>query len=64
MIPIARGDAPTKLQQARGRGLKRAINAFNEFGPGSKQLGETLKGYDVAKEALFRAQHRKCAYCE
>jgi 5-methylcytosine-specific restriction endonuclease McrA len=52
------------LATQRRAGLKRAFAALNAYGPDSKELLHTLTGYDGGKAALFKAQHRKCAYCE
>ena len=64
MILVRRGDEPPGLGDARREGLSRARAAFNAHGPGSEELRESLTGYDLAKKPLFKAQHRKCAYCE
>lgn len=64
MIPIDRGAEPPELHEVRERRLPRAIDAFNEHGPGSKELLDILNGYDVVKRVLFERQHKKCAYCE
>jgi hypothetical protein len=44
--------------------LRRAFDLLNRHGVGSRQLLDALTGYDGGKESLFRAQHKKCAYCE
>lgn len=64
MIPIDRGAEHPKLPEIRERRLQKAIKEFNTHGPGSRELGKTLKGYDFVKRLLFERQHKKCAYCE
>jgi hypothetical protein len=58
------GTEPPALAKQRRAGLRRAFAALNAHGADSKELGETLDRYDGGKETLFRAQHRKCAFCE
>jgi hypothetical protein len=55
---------PSALKKQRHAGLQRAFAALNTHGPGSQELADTLVRYDGGKERLFRAQHRKCAFCE
>lgn len=65
MIRIHRPQTePAALRKQRLAGLKRAFAALNKHGAGSDELKEALKAYDGGKATLFRAQHRKCAYCE
>lgn len=55
---------PRELARQRRRGLERALDALNAHGQGSKALNDALTDYDGGRTKLFRAQHRKCAYCE
>jgi hypothetical protein len=55
---------PRPLAKQRRGGLQRAIAALNAYGVGSTELKDALTHYDGGKATLFRAQHRKCAYCE
>ncbi|XXT23892.1 hypothetical protein WME94_20355 [Sorangium sp. So ce429] len=55
---------PAALRKQRLAGLKRALTALNAHGANSKALKKTLTAYDGGKATLFRAQYRKCAYCE
>lgn len=65
MIFIRRPPAePRALARQRRDGLGRAFAALNAHGTGSQELLDTLYAYDGGKARLFRAQHRKCAYCE
>lgn len=65
MIRIHRPQTePAALRKQRRAGLKRAFAALNRHGAGSTQLKDALSAYDGGKATLFRAQHRKCAYCE
>jgi 5-methylcytosine-specific restriction endonuclease McrA len=64
MIRIRRPQTePAALRKQRLAGLKRAFAALNKHGAGSDELKKALKAYDGGKATLFRAQHRKCAYC-
>lgn len=66
MIRIRRGAEPAALARARERRPLVAAEAYNRHGPGSRQLKVTLIGYKLrpVKDALFLAQHKKCAWCE
>jgi len=66
MIRIVRGPEPRGLKIAAPRRLKAAAEAFSAHGGPSPQLTATLTGYGTrkTKEALFLAQHEKCAWCE
>lgn len=65
MITVIRGAEPSELRATREHHLRKALECFNEHGPGSRQLDARLDGgYDIAKSTLFRRQHKKCAYCE
>lgn len=66
MIRIDRGPEPTPLIDARKTRLRAAVRAYNKHGPGSPDLTATLVGYNppAVKDALFLAQHKKCAWCE
>ncbi len=55
---------PAALRRQRTAGLKRAFAALNAHGAASEQLKAALTDYDGGKSSLFRAQHRKCAFCE
>jgi hypothetical protein len=56
--------APQKLKHQARRGLARALAALNAHGAASPQLKAALTDYDGGKASLFRAQHKKCVYCE
>lgn len=58
MIRIERGFEPPELRRMRRRHLARAVLARLDGRP------EEFKGYDVAKEELWEAQHHKCAWCD
>jgi hypothetical protein len=66
MILIRRGKEPTGFDKKRDNRLRRAIRAFNKHGAPSPELTSCLKGYGdkSTKEALYKAQHKKCAWCE
>ncbi len=64
MIRVKRGPEPRELQQARDKGLKKAVDAFNQHGAWNDAIKQALTGYQVARKHLFKAQHEKCAYCE
>jgi hypothetical protein len=64
VIRIKRGPEPSALRDQRGKYLPLACAAFDTHGPGSRELKDTLSHYDGGKRALFRRQHRKCAFCE
>ncbi len=60
MIRINRGPEPPELAHSRGTKLAQALAQWKTCGtpPAS------IKGYECAKEPLFLAQMKKCAYCE
>jgi hypothetical protein len=66
MILILRGKEPTGFERKRNNRLSEAIDAFNLHGAPSPSLTPCLKGYGdkSTKEALYKAQHKKCAWCE
>jgi len=66
MIRIARGAEPRGLRTAGRKRLIAAAKAFNLHGAPSRALTATLTGYGsrATKQALFLAQHQKCAWCE
>lgn len=66
MIRIRRGPEPDTLRTARRKHLSRAILAWARGATARDDGGTTIafSGYDVAREALWLAQERKCAYCE
>lgn len=67
MIRIARGDEPSGLQRSAPRHRAAAVEVFNQHGGVSDALLEMLgSGYNsrATKQALYRAQHEKCAWCE
>jgi len=66
MIRIDRGLEPAALAAARTRRLSAAVRAYNQHGHGSPELADKLVGYNLqaVKDALFLAQHKKCAWCE
>ncbi|MCK6515031.1 hypothetical protein L6R46_08260 [Myxococcota bacterium] len=61
MIRIARGDEPPALRRERHKRL--AVARLKKLRGGAFS-DEDLRGYDVAREALWEAQNRRCAYCE
>ncbi len=63
MIGIARGPEPAGLKTTRAYHLSRGILAWEANGAALPD-DFAFKGYEIAKEALYQAQHQKCAYCE
>jgi hypothetical protein len=57
---------PAALTRTRDSRLAIAMLAYDEHGAPSAPLADALTGYDAAdlKKALYRAQHKKCAWCE
>jgi hypothetical protein len=66
MIRVRRGAEPAILATVRSKRLRTAVIAYNRYGPGSRELKNALVGYNpmAVKDALFLAQHKKCAWCE
>ena len=67
MIRIARGAEPIGLQRSAPQYQAAAAKVFNQHGGVSGALLEMLsKGYNsrATKQALYLAQHEKCAWCE
>lgn len=66
MIRVHRSNEPRGLVRARGHRLGDAIAAYEAHGAPSQELSDTLKGYGsrATKKALFKAQFKKCAWCE
>ncbi|WP_002625449.1 HNH endonuclease [Cystobacter fuscus] len=66
MIRIDRGAEPRGLKIAAPKRLRAAAKVFNRRGALSKALTKKLTGYgtEKTKQALFLAQHEKCAWCE
>ncbi|AEI67211.1 hypothetical protein [Corallococcus macrosporus] len=67
MIRIARGAAPIGLEKSAPRYQAAAAKVFNRHRGMSDALQEILsKGYNsrATKQALYLAQHEKCAWCE
>jgi len=67
VIRIARGAEPIGLQRSAPRYQAAAAKVFNQHGGVSDALLEMLsKGYNsrATKQALYLAQHEKCAWCE
>lgn len=66
MITIDRGVEPRGLRNARVRRLAAALEEFDRHGAPSPALEATLRGYGsrATKDALYKAQHKKCAWCE
>lgn len=65
MIRLYLGKEPADISNTRSINLPLAINAFNTYGPGSKQLTNALKnGYQIARPFLYERQYKKCAFCE
>lgn len=60
-MPLARGREPEDLARVRDEELP---NARAAHVTGRKDKNFKFQRYDVGKEDLFQAQHRKCAYCE
>jgi 5-methylcytosine-specific restriction endonuclease McrA len=65
MIRIRRGDEPDALRDVRATELPRvrALHAA-KVPPARLTADEIGVRYQVAKKALWEAQHYKCAYCE
>lgn len=64
MIRFARGAEPAALKARRQVALPLAIEAAAQHGTTSKELRDTLKGYDQGKATLHKRQRGKCAFCE
>ena len=66
MIRIDRGQEPSALVTARSTRLSAAVKTYNRHGAGSRELSDTLVGYNMPtiKDALYLAQHKKCSWCE
>mgnify|MGYP000928885233 CR=1 FL=1 len=63
MIRVVRGPEPSALASARVRMLARLTAYLAK--PGSTPTADEIgTDYPIAKDALFKAQHFKCAYCE
>lgn len=60
MIPIVRGTEPTELRRARMVHLP----ALKRLEKTRALMSRDIKGYEVAGQALWQAQHHKCCYCE
>lgn len=58
MIRLARGPEPAELTSQRDEHLPRAREAIRA------EQKPVLRGYDVAKDSLYKAQDHNCAYCE
>lgn len=58
MIPIQRGAEPAKLAVARKSGLAKMAAL------GRPPTSKEITGYKIVGEELWRAQFRKCCYCE
>jgi uncharacterized protein (TIGR02646 family) len=61
MIRIQRGAEPAELAAARTKELPRIRAIATTRRPTQDDIGNH---YKVAHDALWRAQHRKCCYCE
>jgi len=66
VIRIDRGSEPDGLGRAGPNRLKKAVAAYELQGAPSKELAETLDGYNTkaTKTKLWLAQKKKCAWCE
>ncbi|MCA9634180.1 MAG: hypothetical protein KC766_41330, partial [Myxococcales bacterium] len=72
MIRIVRGQAPDTLTAEREWRLARALIEWHQKGRRSYQqtwsqderTTRFRQGYTVSRGTLWRAQHKKCAYCE
>lgn len=66
MTLVVRGAEPAALIAARSKHLAHAVDLYNLHGAPSTQLSSALVGYDAkgVKQALFEAQHKKCAWCD
>ncbi len=60
MILVDRGDEPAALAAKRATELPKVRKIARRRAP----LSGEIRGYEVARDALWRAQHHKCAYCE
>ncbi len=58
MVPVQRGEEPDSLKTARERELPKLAAL------GRPPISEEITGYQIVGEALWRAQHYKCCYCE
>jgi hypothetical protein len=58
MIRIDRGQEPSALATARSTRLSAAVKTYNRHGAGSRELSDTLIGYNTQaiKDALYLAQ--------
>lgn len=61
MIGIERGPAPDKLRKIRLAEMRRLVPIARKGPPSAADIG---KKYNVVAKDLWRAQHRKCCYCE
>lgn len=55
---------PPALARQRNRQLPKALKAYRSHGAPSEALNLSLKSYDAGREVLYRAQHKKCAFCD
>ncbi len=60
MILVKRGKEPDKLKQVRVREIAKLQTIVLSRPPTAKEI----KGYKCVAENLWKAQHRKCCYCE
>ncbi len=62
MIRVKRPDSePSAVTPQRNAGLKLALAAYDAASRSPlAAVKKTLENYDGGKEALYRAQHRKC----
>jgi hypothetical protein len=58
MIPIRRGKEPDPLTHTRARELAKMAAL------GRPPTSKEISGYEIVGKELWRAQHRKCCYCE
>jgi uncharacterized protein (TIGR02646 family) len=62
VIVVIRGDEPPALVDLRGTKLAELRDIFVK--EGRPPLSDEIRGYDLVKEILWKAQRKKCCYCE
>ena len=62
MIRVNRGAAPPDIQKKLHEKQLELMGFYYECL--SDPSKDDIKGYDIAKDLLWRAQHKKCCYCE
>jgi hypothetical protein len=62
VILVERGPEPEELRKTRLKELRRLVKIARTKQPDTKDVGDKYR--DDTAEALWRAQHYKCAFCE